>query len=375
MSDEPLPEPVEPAQNQPEATDNPVADRADGRFGLAALSGHHLSASTTRWALAAVAAGAVVAAAITLSFTGFENHSELQAHQPGSAPVTGAVAGAAFGSAQPGSCLTWSKADATDLSKVDCSAKHLFEVAADIDLSKYPGVEFGPGSKFPGQIRLKELNVENCEPAVQSYLGGRFDPRGKFIVGMVNPGEAGWAAGERTVRCGLQNSTANSGALRPIVGTVASQDQSNVLEPGLCIGINQNLPTDPVDCKQPHAFEVVGMVDLAPAFQDAPPSQDQQDKFMTPACQKASADYLGTPDGLRNKTLTPFFDRIDPDSWLGGSRKLNCWIGKGNNDGFAPIVGSAKGDILIDGQPPVPPPALPNGRSMSPPLPGASAPR
>jgi hypothetical protein len=39
--------------------------------------------------------------------------------------------------------------------------------------------------------------------------------------------------------------------------------------------------------------------------------------------------------------------------------------------GFASVTGTAKGDILIDGQPPVPPPAAPEGRSLPTPLPGA----
>ncbi|WP_255450143.1 septum formation family protein [Skermania sp. ID1734] len=332
-----------------------------------------MSAATTRRALAAVAVGAVVAAFATIFLTGgFKTDNDLQTHQPGKATSTGAVAGAAFGTAVQGDCLTWKKPDASDLSKVDCKQPHLFEVAAQIDLSKYPGAEFGPGSKFPGVLRFTELKDEDCVPAVRDYLGAKFDPNGKFDVGLINPGEAGWAAGERTLRCGLQFS-GTTGALMPIVGTVAGQDQSKVWDPGTCIGINGNVPSDPVDCSQQHAFEVVGVIDLATQFPGGPPAQPDQDKFLEAACTKASTDYLGSPDTLRNKTLTLFWDNIDAISWIAGSRKVNCSVGKEvDAGGFAPIVNSAKGDILINGQPPVPPPPLPNGRSMPAPLPGAA---
>ena len=42
--------------------------------------------------------------------------------------------------------------------------------------------------------------------------------------------------------------------------------------------------------------------------------------------------------------------------------------------GFAAITGSAKGEILINGAAPVPPPAAPEGRSLPTPLPGAAPP-
>ena len=330
-----------------------------------------MSARTTRRLLAAVAVVAVVVAFVTIFATGgFDRGDDAVSTGAG---ATGAAAGEAFGTAAAGTCLTWTKSDASDLHQVDCDDEHLFEVAATVDLSQYPGSEFGPDSKFPGVLRFTELKDEHCTPAVQQVLDSKFDPKGKFSVGLINPGEAGWSAGERTLRCGLQYS-GNSGALRPIVGTVASQDQSDVLEPGTCVGINQNLPGDPVDCGQEHAFEVVSIVDLSTQFPGGPPSVADQDKFLEPECTRAATEYLGSPDALRAKTLTLFWGQIDSTSWLAGSRKVNCSIGKGADVGFAPIVGSAKGDITINGQAPVPPPDVPEGRSLPGPLPGASPP-
>ncbi|GAB4582265.1 septum formation family protein [Nocardia sp. IFM 10818] len=331
-----------------------------------------LSAPTLRWGLLAVAVGALVAALITVAVSGF-HAGRVEAHNPGSASPTGAVAGEAFGTAKQGDCLAWSKSNASDLVKVDCGDKHLFEVTADIDLSKYPGVEFGPGSRFPDSLRFSELRDEHCVSAAQSYLGGKFDPRGKFVVGLINPGEAGWKAGERTLRCGLQVAGSSGTATHTVSGSVQNSNQSKIYDVGTCIGIARNLPTDPVDCAQPHAFEIVSTVDLSSHFNGGPPSKDEQDRFMEEQCAKDSTDYLGSEDALRNKTLTLFWDYLDSRSWLAGSKSLNCMIGKGaDQEGFAAITGSARGDILVDGQAPVPPPN--NGRSTPQPLPGAAPP-
>ncbi|MET4610718.1 hypothetical protein ABIC28_001696 [Rhodococcus sp. PvR044] len=335
--------------------------------------GHHLSATMTRRALVAIALGAVIAAIATAVFSGgFKSENDLSTHANTGGPMsTGAVSGSAFGTAHAGDCLTWTEDDASDLEKVDCSSEHLFEVASEVDLSNFPGTEFGPGSKFPGVLRFSQLRDEHCAPAVNEYLGAKFDPNGKFSVGLINPGVAGWAAGERTLRCGLQYS-GTTGNPQPIYGTVAGQDQSKTWDAGTCIGINQNVPTDPVPCTDPHAFEVISLVDLGAKFTGGFPDIPDQDKYLEETCTQASNEFLGSPDALRNKTLTLFWDNIDLTSWLAGSRKVTCSVGKElDTGGFASIVNSTKGDILINGAPPIPPPPVPEGRSLPVPLPGA----
>lgn len=348
---------------------NPRPD-ADAGAGTSARTGKkrglHLSAPTLRWGLLAVAVGAVAAAMVTLFVTGFDNDSGLEAHNPAE---PAAVRDAEFGTAAAGDCLSWTTPDRSDLVKVDCASKHLFEVAAEVDMSRYPGEEFGPGSRFPDSLRLTELKEEHCVPAVQKYMNGRFDPRGRYVVGLMYPSPDGWQHGDRTLRCGLQ--VAATAGTPATVGSAAEQDQSRVYEPGVCLGINQNLPTDPVDCAQPHAVEIVSTIDLGAHFTGGPPAKEEQDKFVEQECTRTSSDYLGSPDAIRNKTLTLFFDYVDARSWLAGSRKLDCMIGKGaDREGFAPIQGSARGDILINGQAPVPPPN--SGRSTPAPLPGAA---
>jgi len=329
------------------------------------------SARLTRRSLAFVAAGAVLAAVATFVVAGFQGADDNGGGAGSGVVTTGAVAGEAFGTATGGDCLTWTALDASDLAKVDCEQSHLFEVVADIDLSVFPGAEWGPGTRFPSVSRFTQLRDEQCAPAAMDYLGGRFDPHGKFSVGLINPGEAGWAAGERTLRCGLQFSS-TTGNLLPIEGRVADQDQSRAWDPGVCIGINNGVPADPVDCAKPHAFEVAAVVDLSERFPDALPSIEDQDAFLEETCTARVDEFLGDPEALRNKTLTLFWDNLNFDSWLAGSRKVNCSIGtQVEGGGFAAITGSAKGDILIDGQPPVPPPDD-NGRLLPTPLPGAA---
>ncbi|MEE2030756.1 septum formation family protein [Rhodococcus chondri] len=329
------------------------------------------SARLTRRALVLVAAGAVLAAIATFVVAGFQGADGGGTDAGNSISTTGAVAGEAFGTSTAGDCLTWTELDASDLTKVDCEQTHLFEVVADIDLSVFPGTEWGPGSRFPSVLRFTELREEQCTPDAMDYLNGRFDPSGKFSVGLINPGEAGWAAGERTLRCGLQFSS-TTGNLLPIKGKVADQDQSRAWEAGVCIGINNGVPADPVECTKPHAFEVVSVVDLSSQFPEGLPSIEDQDRYLEQTCTETVNQYLGDPDGLRNKTLTLFWDNLNFGSWLAGSRKVNCSVGKQvEGGGFASITGSAKGDILIDGQPPVPPPPVPEGRSLPAPLPGA----
>ncbi|WP_232850586.1 septum formation family protein [Nocardia acididurans] len=342
-----------------------------GRLRAKIEHGDPVSAQMVRWGLLAFAVGTTIAAVIMLVTGGFDT-GKVTAHNPGSPQPTGAVAGEAFGTAKAGDCLNWTQTSALDLSKVDCSSKHLFEVTATIDLAKYPGREFSTGSKYPDSLRFTELRDEHCVSATQAYLGGRFDPRGKYEVGLMWPGKDGWKAGERTIRCGLQVDTTTGEATIPSAGRVSDVSQSKVFDVGTCIGISRNLPTDPIDCGQQHAYEIVSTIDLGTHFTGGPPSKDEQDKWMEEQCAQTSTDYLGSGDALRNKTLTLFWDYIDTRSWLAGSRSLNCFIGKGAQEGFAPITGSARGDILIDGQAPVPPPN--NGRSTPQPLPGAAPP-
>lgn len=333
-----------------------------------------VQAGKARRLLALVAIGAVGAAAVTIGVSGGFDRSE---NLPAPTAAGSSAGTVSFDSSDAGDCLQWTPTDdpdtdRQDLAEVSCAEPHRFEVARTVNLATFPVAEFATGSPYPDASRFAALRDEHCVAAVQDYTGGRFDPTGRYSVGLMFPSQAGWANGERSIRCGIQQTGATS-ALQEMVGRVADQDQSTVWDAGTCVGVESGVPTDPVDCGTAHAFEVVSVVDLGAQFPGGLPSVDDQDRYLEPTCTQAAEAYLGGPDVLRDKTLTLFWDNVDASSWMAGSRRVSCSVGKEvESGGFAAIVGSAKGDITIDGVAPVPPPPVPDGRSLPTPLPGAA---
>jgi len=324
------------------------------------------SAYRTRALLVVLAIGALLATGTTVLVTG---PARVAASPPGLAAERATTqsrspAEQAVSRAAPGSCLTWTLADAADITAVDCASPHLFEVAADVDLGGYPGGQYGPDAPFPGAPRLAGLRTELCTPAVTSYLRQRFDPYGAYSVGLINPGEAGWAAGGRTLRCGLQK-VGRSGAPSAVTGTVAGSDQSDVTPVGTCMGIAATVPTDPVDCARPHAAEAVALVDLAPQFPAGVPSTADQDAYLNTTCAAASDRFLGATDAAASKGLTVFWADVRGVSWAAGSKRVNCYVGRQQaGGGFAPITGDARNSPAV-GATPAPsatsPPSSPTG--------------
>ncbi|MDG3010464.1 septum formation family protein [Rhodococcus sp. D2-41] len=346
--------------------DDPDQDhpRADGPRPRSRRRRLGLSATRTRRGLLLMAAGAVAAGVVTVVFAGGDRTPTVSASNAGTAE-SAVVEPAVARDAAAGRCLTWTKDDAQDLAQVDCAAPHLFEVASSIDLGAFPGSEFGRDAPKPSPLRYAQLRDEMCTPAVAGYLGNRLDPHGKFSVGVIHPGDAGWAGGDRTVRCGLQQTSVDGRQFTPIRGTVASQDQSKVWDAGTCLGIDRSLPTDPAACDRIHSVEVTYTADLGEQFPGDLPSTADQDTYLEDLCTRETNAYLGSPDALADKTLTLFWDNKDLAAWMAGSRKVNCTIGSPiPGRGFAPIGGSAKGPITVNGTAPVPPPKAPPGRSL-----------
>ena len=155
-------------------------------------------------------------------------------------------------------------------------------------------------------------------------------------------------------------------------GKVSDVDQSKVWPAGTCLGIDSatNQPTDvPVDCAAPHAMEVTGTVNLAEKFPGALPAEPDQDGFIKDSCTKMTDAYLA-PTKLRTTTLTLIYPTVSLPSWSAGSREVACSIGATlGNGGWATLVNSAKGQLLINGQPPIAPPDIPEERLTLPPIP------
>jgi hypothetical protein len=267
--------------------------------------------------------------------------------------------------ATPGTCLTWQRTDAADAVLVDCAHQHLFEQAGPVQLT-----DFKPGATIPNNDKFRELVNERCAPLVVNYLGNKYDPFGAFRAGALKPSQKSWNGGDRTLRCGLQRFS-RSGALYPIVGKVATQDQADVRPAGTCLGIDGRFIGDPVDCSLPHAEESVGAVDLSQKFTSGKfPAPGDQDGFLQPQCTKLASAYAGSTDVITSKNLVVIWNNVTQQSWAAGTRRVACNLAAvlPDKSGYAPITGSVKGPVQVGNKPAAPAqPEVPPGA----PAPGA----
>jgi hypothetical protein len=305
-----------------------------------------------------VAAGAMVGALVALLAVTLLDRPDSGA-RPG--PIAGSRSAPPTSTTPPplqssaGTCLTWTEVDASDAERVDCGEPHLFEVTGEVDLSR----RFGSAARFPGEEQWRSLVADRCTEVTTEYLDGRFDPFGRFSVGAIKPSEASWRRGDRELRCGLQT-VGRSGALYPSVGAAATQDQSDVHEPGTCLGNDGLGIGDPVDCSQPHAVEIVGVVDLGEEFGKEYPEEAEQDRVLEQECTRLAAEYAGGPDVAGEKDLTVFWETLRPESWKAGSRKVDCRLGAflPDRSGFAPVTGSVTREVEIGTEPAPPAPTV-----------------
>jgi putative regulator of septum formation len=290
-------------------------------------------------------------------------------------PVLGTLAAlpaAAGGSARevppppatPGTCLMWSRTDAADTDVVECAQPHLFEQAGSVTLAS--------DMALPDDRQWRQLVNERCQPVVIDYMGGKFDPDGRYRVGALKPSPSKWADGDRELRCGVQ-SASRSGALLPLSGRAAESDQAAVQDPGTCLAIDGRTIGDPVDCAGPHAVETVGVVGLTEKFPDAFPAVGDQDAYLQPQCAKIANEYAGSADAISDKGLTVYWDNITEESWKAGSRKVNCNLAAllPDRSGFAPVTGPVKGDVVVGDKPA--PPVTSKPDSPAPPTDGPPA--
>jgi predicted heme/steroid binding protein len=330
-----------------------------------------LQASATRRALLLTALGGLLIAGLVTALPIGNGPGRLAGYiDP--VPSTGTKGNEAFNRASRGNCLMWPDRMPEAANIVDCKDEHRFEVAESIDMRTFPGSEYGPDAPPPSATRIEQISQEQCESAVRRYLGAKFDPNSKFIISMLWSGDKAWRqSGERRMLCGLQLPGTGNEQIA-FKGKVADIDQSKVWPDGTCLGIDTstNQPTDiPIDCAAPHAMEVTGTVDLLAKFPDALPPEPEQDAFIKDSCTRLTDAYLA-PVQLRSTTLTLIYSTLSLPSWSAGSRQVACSIGATlGNGGWATLLNSAKGALRINGQPPVPPPDIPQERLNLPPIP------
>jgi predicted heme/steroid binding protein len=363
---------MERMADTPEQDQSPVGDSDQPPAGLRWL--RTLQATSIRRALLLTALGGLlIAGVVTAVPIGDSGPGRLAGYMVANpVPSTGAKSNEAFNRATTGDCLMWPENMPEAASIVDCKDDHRFEVAESIDMRTFPGSEYGPNAAPPSAARIEQISQEQCEAAVRRYLGTRFDPNSKFSISMLWSGDRAWRqSGQRRVLCGLQLPGPNNQQIA-FKGKVADIDQSKVWPAGTCLGIDPvtNQPTDvPVDCAGPHAMEVTGSVNLAEKFPNALPPEPEQDAFIKDACTRLTDAYLA-PIQLRTTTLTLIYNTISLPSWSAGSHEVACSIGATlGNGGWATLLNSAKGPLLINGQPPIPPPAIPEERLNPPAIP------
>ncbi|AKE42147.1 septum formation family protein [Corynebacterium kutscheri] len=261
---------------------------------------------------------------------------------------------ATFTTADTGSCLTWESTDGviSNFEQTDCAGEHRFEISSREDLSAYPSSEFGSDASMPNLTRQAQLREELCYNSTISYLGGTFDPLGRYSVASILPPETEWAAGDRTLLCGVQ-ATDDNGTVIMTTGNAANQDQARTFAAGQCLFVDAASATHIVDCAQDHHLEITSVVDLQPAFPDRIPNIEEQDAHLQSVCTQAALDYLGSDDALYYSTLQPFWTTLNSNSWSGGSHSVNCALTKATPEkGFAVLSGSAKTGFTINGQAP-----------------------
>lgn len=331
-----------------------------------------LQSSGTRRALLLTALGGLLIAGVITALPQTDPAGGLTAN----AISLGPRGNDTFDHAKSGDCLTWPDRTPDAAEIVDCSGEHRFEIAESVDMRTFPGSEYGPDAAPPSAARIQQISQEQCSAAVKRYLGARFDPNSRFTVSMLWSGDKAWRqSGERRMLCGLQLPGPNNQQLT-FQGKVAEIDQSKVWPVGTCLGIDPatNQPTDiPVDCAAPHAMEVTGAVNLGLKWPAALPLEADQDTFIKDECTKMTDAYLA-PIKLRDTTLTLVYSTVSLPSWAAGSRQVSCSIGATlGNGGWSTLLNSAKGPLMINGQPPVPPPDIPEERLTLPPIPAPAA--
>jgi predicted heme/steroid binding protein len=325
-------------------------------------------ATPTRRALLLTALGGLLIAGLITALPNQDGSNGLTA----STISLGSRGNDTFNHTKSGDCLNWPDRTPDAAQIVDCKDEHRFEVAESVDMRTFPGSEYGPDAAPPSAARIQQISQEQCSAAVKRYLGPRFDPNSRFTVSMLWSGDKAWKqSGERRMLCGLQLPGPNNQQLS-FKGKVADVDQSKVWPAGTCLGIDPttNQPTDiPVDCAAPHAMEVTGAVNLAEKFPQALPAENDQDGFIKDTCTKMTDAYLA-PIQLRSTTLTLIYNTISLPSWSAGSHQVSCSIGATlGNGGWSTLLNSAKGPLMINGQPPIPPPDIPEERLNLPALP------
>lgn len=320
-------------------------------------SGFRTSTSVQTLLVAALAATAAVGVYSYVSDTGAGGGTAGEAST--SVETTAQVA--SFTTADVGMCATWDVNDNGQVSgfqQADCAGEHRYEISSREDLATYPSSEFGPDAAPPNMTRQAQLREELCEAPTLTYLNGRFDRSGRYTIAPILPPAEAWAAGDRTMLCGLQ-ATDSNGTPQLTVGPASANDQARVFPTGACVRVDSAAEFREVDCTEDHQLQAVSTVNLGEPFPSGVPTTDEQNNFLSGVCTGAANDYLGSEEAVYQSTLQMFWPTITSNSWLGGSHSVNCFLMSPATDGegaFNTLNGSARDSFTVNGAPPPPQP-------------------
>ena len=236
-----------------------------------------------------------------------------------------------------GECVTLppESASSTKTKTVACTKPHDLEIAGQAtvgaDVVDYPSTD-----------EWKVLITQLCDPVVAQYLGGTIDPRGRFLTKAIHPLQTMWdLTTPHSLDCAV--------ATRPqrqvdfdhpprLTGAARGATQTFTFPVGSCIPIPASGGIAlPVECSEPHSFEVTGVADIAGRI-DHLPGAHELDAFLGPTCSTFAVQYLGHPlDGDLTSWLT-----IGDQSWNAGRRQMECLVAHGPVGQHSAVSGSIR---------------------------------
>jgi len=186
-----------------------------------------------------------------------------------------------------GDCVVWdfsavgSERRATHV--VPCGQPHIIEIAGSVQVNGF--------DHYPTDAEWRGFIEPNCRPvAEQALLHGPIDPIGRFGANGIYTLPDGWGQGDRTVWCGVEakllHERAGDNDKELFTGEAERAHQAFDYPVGTCLALTHD---GGVACSGPHAYEVIGKVDLS-ARTDPPPPPDQAsawDKLLNAPCQAA----------------------------------------------------------------------------------------
>jgi hypothetical protein len=291
------------------------------------------SRSWIGWLIGGVVALGVVAAIAVVALGGSSSSSHAAAPSTTAsslAPSTTTTTGPhtlMLQAYDKGDCATWDQ-DVPDApaTLVKCAKPHLIELVAP---------EHVPASfhRYPTPPEWDLIDASVCAPVVESYLGSKLDPDGRYHASSIAPTEVGWSQGDRDLACGIIL-RGDSHRLVPFTGKVDPAAQYQAMAPGTCLpNGDAGRLGDAVPCNQPHVIEVAGAVDLTGSIDHAP-SADEMRRLVDADCERVATAYLGrAPSG---GIQSGWFD-IDAASWAAGHRITECTLGQYGGDNV-PVV-------------------------------------